>query len=484
LGCLGVFFLSACLYGAEPQATPPDQPTPPASNSNAAAETPAKETPAKETSAAEEPGKEPKEQNWNFHVQNTDIVQGNASFPAKYSGPNSLNKHGETRETVSLDFYGGVRLWQGAEFHADALMWQGFGLSNTFGIEDFPNGDAFKAGTRVPHAMFAHLFLRQTIGFGGEQEDVEDDQLTLAGKQDISRLTFTLGRLTPEDFVDNNAYAHDPHTQFMNWAFTDNVSYDFGSDSVGYTTGLAMEFNQPNWALRYVFCQMPREQNAFTSDDRILMWPGQGADGQFWHSWAMSLEYELRYDLFSHPGKIRFMPWLNSAHMASYQEATAILQANGPGANISAAATYRHKYGFGASWEQEIAKNIGVFSRLGWNDGHNEAWTNTDINATASLGVSVKGEPWHRPDDSCGLAGVASAASRAQQHFLEAGGLGIVDGDGALNYGLEKALEVYYDVQISKPVHFGFDYQLISNPAFNRDRGPVSVFGARLHWEF
>jgi high affinity Mn2+ porin len=28
------------------------------------------------------------------------------------------------------------------------------------------------------------------------------------------------------------------------------------------------------------------------------------------------------------------------------------------------------------------------------------------------------------------------------------------------------------------------DYQFVVNPAFNRDRGPVSVFGTRIHWEF
>ena len=28
------------------------------------------------------------------------------------------------------------------------------------------------------------------------------------------------------------------------------------------------------------------------------------------------------------------------------------------------------------------------------------------------------------------------------------------------------------------------DYQLITNPAYNADRGPVSVFSARLHGEF
>ena len=76
-------------------------------------------------------------------------------------------------------------------------MWQGYGLSETFGIEAFPNGDAYKAGTEIPYFMFAHLFIRQTIGLGGEQEDVPDGQLTLAGKQDISRLTFTIGRFSP-----------------------------------------------------------------------------------------------------------------------------------------------------------------------------------------------------------------------------------------------------------------------------------------------
>src|ERR1017187_5097215 len=115
------------------------------------------------------------EQKWNWHIQNTDIVQGDPGFPAKYSGPNSLNSQGEVQETVTLDLYAGLRLWRGAEAHMDFLMWQGFGLSRTFGIEGFPNGDGYKAGTETPNYMFARLFIRQTIGLGGEQEDVPDD---------------------------------------------------------------------------------------------------------------------------------------------------------------------------------------------------------------------------------------------------------------------------------------------------------------------
>ena len=112
--------------------------------------------------------------------------------------------------------------------------------------------------------------------------------------------------------------------------------------------------------------------------------------------------------------------------MASFAVATALLQANPPPPNApqgaastvpAAAFAYRYKYGFGLNWEQEVAKNVGMFSRLGWNDGHEVAWTYTDANWSASLGVSVKGEAWKRPDDTFGLVGILSGASRDQQRI-------------------------------------------------------------------
>jgi carbohydrate-selective porin OprB len=145
---------------------------------------------------------------------------------------------------------------------------------------------------------------------------------------------------------------------------------------------------------------------------------------------------------------------------------------------------FHHKYGFGLNWEQEAAKNIGIFSRLGWTPGHYDTWTFTDVDWSASLGLAVKGEAWHRPRDAWGLALIISGASRDNQQFLKAGGTDMLDGDGNLNYGTERALETYYDFQIWKTIHATADYQFVANPAFNRDRGPVSIFGARLHWEF
>ena len=423
------------------------------------------------------------EPNWNFHVQNTEIVQGYPGFSAKYSGPNSLPAGGETRESVSLDVMAGVRLWRGAEAHMDGLMWQGAGVNNTLGVDGFPNGEAFRLGTGVPNGASTRLFIRQTIGFGGEQENIEDDQFTLAGKQDVARLTFTLGRFSAKDIFDNNAYANDPRTQFVNWALMANEAWDYPADAIGYTTGLAVELNQPSWTWRYGFFQMPRYANSLTGEDRLLKWPfdGSAQDGPVLEAWGMVTEFERRYSVNAHPGTVRLLAYLNRANMGSYQEAV-----NSPirPADITAAAGFRYKYGFGLNLEQEVFKNVGVFSRLGWSNGQNQGWVFSDVDYTATAGLSIKGEAWQRPDDTFGLAGVLNGISKAHQEFLAAGGTGILAGDGNLNYGWEKILETYYDFKIWKKIHTSLDYQFIADPAFNQDRGPVSFFSARVHWEF
>jgi high affinity Mn2+ porin len=409
------------------------------------------------------------QQIWNWHVQNTDIVQGDPGFHSKYSGPNSLDSHGEIRETVSLDLLGGVRLWHGAEAHIDGLMWQGFGLSKTRGVDGFPNGEAFRTGNDVPNVNITRLFIRQTIGFDGDPEDVEDDQLQLTGKRDVSRLTLTLGKMSVKDIFDNNTYANDPRTQFMNWALMANEAWDYPADSIGFETGFAAELNQPQWTLRYGFFQMPKFSN------------GVGQDQNYLKAWGMVMEFERRYALKNHPGAVRLLTYLNRAHMGSYQ--AAINDPTRP-ADIQATRAYRSKYGFGLNIEQEICKNIGVFSRLGWSDGENEAWAFSDVDHSVTLGISVKGGSWQRPDDTIGFAGIINGISKVHQQFLEAGGTGILAGDGKLSYGWEKILETYYDAEVWKTIHVAVDYQFITDPAFNRDRGPVSVIGARLHWEF
>ena len=424
------------------------------------------------TNASLVPAEKPVEvasQTWNWHVQNTIIGQGNFGYPAPYDGPQSLNSHGQLKETISLDLMGGVRLWRGAELHADAMMWQGFGLSQTLGVAGFPNGEALRNGDRIPNATFARVFLRQTIGLGGAAEIVADDQLHLAGQRDESRLTFTVGKIATKDIFDGNAYANDPRTQFMNWSLMANGAWDVPADSLGYITGFAAELNLPGWAARYGFFQVPNVANGIALDPHYL------------EAWSMVAEFEHRHSLAGHPGAIRLLGYLTRARMGDFQ-----LALNSPvrPADITAVEDYRYKFGLGLNLEQEIARNVGLFSRVGWNNGRTEAWCFTDVDVTATLGTSVKGACWGRSDDTFGFAGVLNGLSAVHRDFFQQGGLGILVGDGTLSYGWEQILETYYDVQVWKSVHLTADYQFVANPAYNRERGPVHLLGARMHWEF
>lgn len=421
---------------------------------------------------------------WNFHFQNTDILQGDLPFQAKYSGPNSLDAKGEAQNTETLDAYIGRRLWKGAEAHVDGLVWRGFGLSQTFGVEAFPSGEAYKYGTATPYFMLARAFVRQVWGLGVPQEDVPDTELTLAGKQDVKRITLTVGRFTPTDVIDTNAYANSARTQFMNWGLINNLTWDYPADAVGFDSGLTAELNQPTWTLRYSYFLMPTIPNTFTGEDQFLMWPHEGSTGPIFKDWGMNLELEQRYSLRGHPGAIRYQAWLNEANMATYSDAAAILRAGGPNADWEAARSFRYKHGFGLNWEQELSKTVGLFSRAGFNDGREEGWAFTDVTWTASFGASVKGDAWKRSGDTLGIGGIVSGASSQEQAFLQAGGTGILAGDGALTYAPEEAVETYYDTRLFRDARVAFDYQLAVNPAFNTARGPVSVFGVRLHYEF
>jgi high affinity Mn2+ porin len=459
--------------------------------------------------------KEPAEglpQIYNFHTQYTLTGMGYPSFSAKYSNPaylysgtgSSLPTQGQARETQSVDAYFGYRLGFDTEFHIDTLFWQGFGLNDAFGMNNFPDGEAFKVGVRYPHFSVARFFLQKTINLDGKREEaVEDDLLTLRGKQDTNRLTITLGRFSAKDIFDNNRYSNDPREQFMNWALMADAAWDYPADSLGFTTGIAIEWNRPKWTLRYGWFQMSKYRNQFTAEGLYLTIPAEAkaGDGKIFRDWGMVTELEHRHNIRTHPGAVRLLGFDDRTNMGSYKAAVALANepatlavwgtpanflasANGVTGGIDSTHALRNTWGFGLNMDQEITKNIGAFSRIGWNCGQNESFEFTDANSTATAGVSIKGEKWKQPDDVIGAAFIMSGASRANQEYLAAGGIGILTGDGALDYGPEKNVEIYYDHKISKYFRTALDYQFVDDPAFNKDRGPIpGIFALRLHYE-
>ena len=141
------------------------------------------------------------------------------------------------------------------------------------------------------------------------------------------------------------------------------------------------------------------------------------------------------------------------------------------------------KYGFGLNVEQELTPLWRAFGRLGWNDGANESFAYTEVDRTAEIGSDFRGRPWHRPNDKLGAAFVANGISADHRRYLALGGLGFILGDGGLSYGLEKILETYYTVHLWHGISAALDYQHVTDPGYNQDRGPVSVISFRLHIE-
>ena len=409
------------------------------------------------------------QQNWLFHFQGTEILQGQPGFHAPYSGINSLHPGDNFRQTTTADLFFGVRLLAGTEVYFNPEYYQGFSFGITHGIAAFPNAQSSKVGKYRGDIFIPHLFLRQVWGFGGEQEQIEGSQLQLAEKQDISRFTLTVGRMSVTDQFDNNAYAHDPSSQFLNWAVVDQGSFDFAGDSLGYEQGLTLELNQKRWAARWGIFTVPRVSNGFATD------------GHYLKAWQQVAELEERYELFGHPGKVRFLGYLESANMGSF---AATVHNPSLQEDIARTRRYRYTYGLGINFEQEITKDVGAFLRAGYRDPNYEYWQYTDISKSLSLGVQIIGTAWCRPNDTFGLAYALDGLGHAQREYFAAGGLGIVVGDGKLHYGLENVVETYYNFEVFKGLNVSLDYQLAVDPAYNRDRGPINLFMARFHLQY
>lgn len=412
--------------------------------------------------------------NMSIHAQATVIGQADAPFPSAYSGANSLNQYGELRDTFSVTGYFGFKdPYEGTEFYYNAEPFQGFGLSNTHGLAGFSNIEAQKAGFNFPHYNSARLFVRHVFGLGGEQEDIADGPNQVAAKEDISRLTFTFGKLAVGDIFDNNTYSHDGRVGFMNWALVDSGAFNYSADQQGYTYGTVLELNQKEWAVRAGYFLVPDVSNGENFDTRI------GRRGQY------IVEAQHNFSLFGMDGIVRVLGFEDQFYAGSYAATLsnpALINplTDGGTPDIAATRKTRSQFGFVGNAELAVTKDLGLFARIGWWNGQSEIMY-TDINSSISAGAVLAGTSWGRPLDKIGLATAVNGISGAYQNFLRIGGLGVNIGDGTLNYRPESIVETYYSYAVTPNIFLSADYQFVANPGMNYMRGPVSIGSVRLH---
>jgi len=420
--------------------------------------------PAKAQSTSSDPAAE----RWSIHFQATSIGQHHGSFPSLYEGENSLPSHSENRVSLTATAFLTYRVNSWTELVVNPEVAGGEGFGQVTGMAGFTNGEIPRVSGATPTLYAARAYLRNTWALSPETELVEGGQNQLAGRLPICRYTMTTGKFAITDFFDNNTYSHDPRRQFMNWSLMSNGAWDYPADTRGYTVGTVQELTMHSWSLRAAAVMEPTEANGGTLDTRFAQNRG------------VAVEWEKHYNPMGHAGALRLLGFQNRERAGTFRDA---ILTDGATDLPSTRRPGTEKYGFGLNLEQEITHDIGAFARYGWSDGKTEAWAFTQIDRSLSGGVSLQGRAWKRPEDHVGVAAVRNFLAGDDRSFLAAGGIGFIVGDGRLSYAPETITEAYYSWHATRDWTFTLDYQRVVNPAYNQDRGPVSVGTLRVHWE-
>lgn len=416
---------------------------------------------------------------WSYHFQFTSILQGHSNFNSPYSGTNSLMDTNETALSLTSTLYLGRKLWKGAAIFVNPEIAGGKGMSYALGLAGAANGETFRIGSPAPAFYIARVFFQQHFALNSNKEYQEGDLNQLGDHIPSSRISISAGKFSIADFFDDNSYSHDPRSEFMNWSLMSNGAWDYPANTRGYTWGAVIEFVKPSYAVRVSDVLVPLNAN------------GPNLDQDLSKTHGITIEFEKKLKIKNHIGSIKLLAFHNVSRAPSYNLAVSNM-ANGDSSLNEIIAGKKTgtnfdglKYGFGLNFCQELTNNIGIFARLGWNDGQTATWAFTEIDQSASAGVSIKAAKIKRPEDVFGIAFVANGISPQHISYLNAGAYGFIIGDGKLpHYGYEQILETFYKIRLAKTLWATLDYQYIANPAYNKDRGPVHVFAVRGHVEF
>lgn len=405
------------------------------------------------------------------------VSQGHPPFPAAYTGPNSLRPISENATSRVLTLYTGYEVTSTTEVYFDLESAGGHGISNSLGLAGYSDLDIVRVGLSNGTPYVARAMIRQILPLSSKRvsEDRDATSFTLANTVPVRRIEIRAGKFSAVDFFDTNTYGSDSHLQFLNWAVDADAAYDYAANTRGYTDGAIVEYDDHWFSVRFGEMLMPKVANGIHLDANIA------------RAGEQALEFDFTGNgLFGRSGALRFLSYLNTADMGSYEQAIGEYldgETSTP-TIIGTRIQGRHRYGFELNFEQEVSPSIAVFGRLGWSDGRNESFAYTECDRTLELGAFSYGKRWGRSNDRAGVAFVANGIVKAHQQYLALGGLGFQLGDGGLTYGPEKIAEAFYTAHVWRGVFLAANLQHINNPAYNRARGPLFVPGARLHIEF
>ena len=435
------------------------------------------------------------DERWNAYGQMTFINSWKSNFPAQYTNfndsGNSLLNSQERSFTGTATLYLAAKAWQGGEFYFVPEVISERSLSGLKGLGSvIQNFELQKAGGQEPIYYMSRGFFKQSWGFGGSKQVVTSDPMQLGTTEDARRFVLRAGEFSILDFFDKNSYSGDLRKQFNNMAFLTYAAYDFGADARGYTWGVVGELDYDDWTLKFGHILVPRNPNQLALNIEPFKLFGQ------------QVEVEHRHEIAGQPGAARLLVYRNVENMAKFSDAISAYNTNPSAYNATSCVGFNYgsqdtyapdlcwarktniKMGVGINLEQQLWDDIGLFFRGMYSDGQTEVYSYTSTDRSISLGGIMKGTSWGRRKDSVGIGYAAGFLSKSHIQYLNMGGIDGFIGDGKINYAPEQVVDIFYSFNVWNTIWLSADYQYISNPAYNADRGPVNIYGAKIHVEF
>lgn len=418
---------------------------------------------------------------WRVHGDFDLIGQYHNAFNSLYEntpaqGGNSFSSAAEGSQTQVVGLSLGHLASPTDEWWARAEAIRGVPLSDAGGLAGLTNNDLQRVITQDWTLYLAQAYWRHRVDLGGESAGIDEGPQQFGQAANARRLTWTVGKQDLLAIYDYNSYAHKGQSGFLNWALMTSSAFDFAADARGYTIGVTGDLRWDDWSVRFGRYMMPVLPNQLELD----------YEGWWKDRVAYNLEFEKRWAT----GAARLTMFMNRMRTATFDSTANIPSIDsGFGEGSANPRIERTKTGIGVNLEQALTPNWGVFGRAMTTQGNTETMAFTEADGNVSAGIVGQGAAWGRPVDAVGLAFSNQYASAARQAYLQQGLYALFIGDGpnpygAVPYGAEQIIEAYYLIGWTRATHLTLDWQHIANPAYNPDRGPIDVWGLRLHTEF
>lgn len=435
----------------------------------------------------------------------TIVGQYSTKFNSPYEGPmtfgNLYNNSGVGRSeevTQSYSIYAGAQLTKNLQAYFDIGLFIENGMGEGQGVGGYPNALYIRAGSsdlgKRPYIARAYILYRKALSNRLDYQDRAPDQL--AGYYPEEYVYLKIGKFSISDGFDNNRYANSPETNFLNYDFNYNTAWDYGADTRGFTVGIEGGVIEKLFSLKLAVGAEPTKANGNTYDES---------------SYSINAQISLRPD--DKGTVIRVLGMLNYGQMGSYEEAIKRFNyfynplspcynseygPNGvyplydyPLICTESKDHRRHKWGIFINFEQPIVDDgtAGVFLRAGFNNGQTEDFAYTDVDRDMAGGISINALHFGRPEDTFGIGLAINALSTPHRQYLETGAkYGFASSsffvgsgkNGQFNYGYEEIAEAYYRLQLSKYLSISPDAQYVRHPGYDKNRGPLWVYGLRL----